>query len=166
MGFLFPETSCCSVVSGCTPGPFKMESSSLRGGKKKKKTGHKVLIHTRYKVHPATEKLSLKAHLCCALDGLLEAVWVLNQPCHDRNIFLDMLCLPKSLSYERFQPRQGGLRHSCVCVCVCPNASDSKKKKQNKTQHLMALKASCELLWFLLEEKTDRQLFCFSETKG
>lgn len=119
-GFLSWDELLC-VVSGCTPGPFKMESSSLREGKKK--TGHKVLIRARCKVHPATEKLSLKAHLACALEGFLEAAWVLNHPCHDRNIFLYMLCLPKSLSYERFCHDRGdwGTVYPLMCVraCVC-----------------------------------------------
>lgn len=147
-----------------------LQNGVLQPLRRKKKTGHKVLIYARYKVHPATEKLSHKAHLSCALEVFLEAVWVLNQSCHDRNIFFYMLCLPKSLSYERFSATTGGDWGTLFsCLCVPNDVWQTKATTFNAT--LSVDSAALVTVFVYVHIKKGRgentvSFFFFSETKG
>ncbi|MEQ2159842.1 hypothetical protein GOODEAATRI_027428 [Goodea atripinnis] len=98
-----------------------MESSKgERGGEKKRKAGHKVLMHVRYKVHPATEKLSHKASLCCALERLLKALL----KTFPRQGHFFSICLISVVARQRTEAHLYP-PHMCVCVyecgCVCVN---------------------------------------------
>lgn len=96
----------------------------------------------------------------------------MDHPCHGRNIFLYMLCLPKSLSYERFLPRQGGTEaqlSSGVCVCMCvPNARLTAKKKKNPTTFngILSIGCACLVTVFLLVHMQKEKTFMFFRKRG
>lgn len=79
-----------------------------------------MLIYVRYKVHPVTEKLNHKAHLCRALMGFLQAALGLVTAV----TFSVTCCASQSHCLMSVSATTGGgLRLSyplvCVCVCVC-----------------------------------------------
>ncbi len=92
----FPETSCCAVC-GCTPDPFKMESSSLRGGKNRPQSVNACSIESSPS-HGESEPQSAPVQGCGAERGACVSV---ESPKPRQEQFFYMLSLPKSLSHER-----------------------------------------------------------------